>query len=304
MNRQSYRREMFFKNFYTWNLYLIDTVMLLNIIIRGDFFNIWSFTMKWFSGIKIIILFIMLLPIKIGGQETIRIAVGEWSPYISEDLEHFGVVCRIMTEAFSSQGYKVEYGFFPWKRSLEYVKTGEWDATGAWAFSEDREPYFLFSDPILEVTQVLFHLKSTHLDWDSIEDLADLKIGATIGYDYGELFETAEKEGIITVRRNVSDESSFRLLLRGGIHAFACNSITGKAILKKNFTEEQVALVVIHPKPLDIKLNRLLFSKVLPNSELLLEKFNAGLMELRRSGKYDLYFQESIEGKYERNRLY
>ncbi len=257
--------------------------------------------MKWFSGIKIIILFIMLLPIKIGGQETIRIAVGEWSPYISEDLEHFGVVCRIITEAFSSQGYNVEYGFFPWKRSYEYVKTGEWDASGAWAFSKEREPYFLFSDPILEVKQVLFHLKTTQINWNSIEDLANLKIGATIEYDYGELFETAEKEGIITVRRNVSDESNFRLLLRGGIHTFACNSITGKAIIRKYFTEEEVALVDINPKPIDIKLNRLLFSKVLPNSEMLLGKFNAGLMELRKNGKYDLYFQESVEGKYEKS---
>jgi len=162
-------------------------------------------------------------------QQKVTIAVGEWAPHISEELVHLGVVARIMTEAFESQGYQVEYGFFPWKRSMEYVKSGEWDASGAWSRTEDREPFFYFSDPILEVKTVIFHLKSTNVNWNSIEDLKNLKIGATIGYNYGAEFEKAEQDGILNVQRASSDETNLRKLM-GGIVIEISNNISTEVI--------------------------------------------------------------------------
>ena len=55
-------------------------------------------------------------------EETIRITNGEWPPYMSKKLKHYGLASRITTEAFASQGVKVEYGFFPWARSKLLVE--------------------------------------------------------------------------------------------------------------------------------------------------------------------------------------
>ncbi|MCP4162741.1 MAG: hypothetical protein GY760_21990 [Deltaproteobacteria bacterium] len=43
-------------------------------------------------------------------EETIRIAVGEWPPYYSESLKHYGPALHVVTEAFAL-GYKSSIRF-------------------------------------------------------------------------------------------------------------------------------------------------------------------------------------------------
>ena len=47
--------------------------------------------------------------------------------------------------------------------------------------------------------------KEKAIDWQTIDDLKGLKVGATTGYFYGEAFAHAEKAGEITVIRASSE---------------------------------------------------------------------------------------------------
>ncbi len=60
-------------------------------------------------------------------SNTIRLTNGEWQPYLSKDVPHFGIASHIVTEAFALVGVEVEYGFFPWARSMKLAKVGRWD---------------------------------------------------------------------------------------------------------------------------------------------------------------------------------
>ena len=153
-------------------------------------------------------------------EETIRLASGEWAPYISESLPYYGVASRIVTEAFALKGVKVTYGFHPWKRSHTYADSGEWDGTVVWFDTPERRKIVYISDPVIEVKYVFFHLKSYSFSWTSIDDLKDIKIGATLGYHYGEAFQQAEKAHVINVHRVPKDEQNFKKLLRGRIQIF------------------------------------------------------------------------------------
>ena len=64
---------------------------------------------------------------KVAEFEVRRIAVDEWPPYQSLTSKYYGGVNRIIMEAFGVEGVKVEYGWFPWKRSLLYAQNGKWD---------------------------------------------------------------------------------------------------------------------------------------------------------------------------------
>ena len=55
-------------------------------------------------------------------QQTVRLAVGEWEPYVSQNLPQKGLIARIITEAFALEGVKVELGFFPWARAKALAK--------------------------------------------------------------------------------------------------------------------------------------------------------------------------------------
>jgi len=81
-------------------------------------------------------------------EERISIAIGEWPPFISENLKHYGVVPRIVTEAFALGNVKVDYGFFPWKRAMEYANEGDWDGSAVWGYTSERGKTLLYSDPV------------------------------------------------------------------------------------------------------------------------------------------------------------
>ncbi len=110
-------------------------------------------------------------------SETIRLTNGEWQPYLSKDTPHYGFASHIVTEAFELVGVEVEYGFFPWKRSYKIAKEGTWDGTAVWVDSDERREDFFFSDAVVPSTWGFFHLKDSGFDWDSYEDLTDVKIG-------------------------------------------------------------------------------------------------------------------------------
>ena len=78
-------------------------------------------------------------------RDTIRLTNGEWPPFMSKNGPHHGVASHVITEAFALVGVEVEFGFFPWARSLKLAKEGVWDGSAAWWDREERYPYVFYS---------------------------------------------------------------------------------------------------------------------------------------------------------------
>lgn len=231
-------------------------------------------------------------------EKVLRITNGEWPPYLSETLPHYGLASRIVTEAFARKGVKVEYGFFPWARALNIAEAGdEWDGAAVWLRNPEREQKFYYSEPVLDSGYTFFHLKSFDFQWATIDDLRGLRIGATLDYDYGAPFTEAEQAGIIAVERVASDEQNLEKLIKGRIDIFPVTPEVGFSMLQKNFSAEEVALVTYHPTYLRSDPLYLLLSRQNPENEALIALFNAGLQELKDSGEFERYFEELRRGE-------
>ncbi len=246
----------------------------------------------------IIILFLTLISISANAEETIRLASGEWAPYQSKSLKHAGFASRIVTEAFALKGIKVEYGYFPWKRSYILAQGGDWDGTFLWFDTPVRREAFYISDPIIDVQYVFFYLKSFQFDWNNINDLKGIIIGATLGYNYGEAFQKAEKEKKLRLSRNYNDEKNFGFLFAEKIQIFPCELESGYETIRNHFTPEQAKSFTYHPLPLRADPHHLLLSKKVEGNKKMLEIFNAGLKRLKENGKVDQYIAESRRGEY------
>jgi polar amino acid transport system substrate-binding protein len=130
-----------------------------------------------------------------------------------------------------------------------------------------------------------------------MKDLKGLHIGATIDYNYGEAFAKAEADGTLTVERVASDEQNFRKLLAGRIDIFPLDLDVGLAMLRQNFTPEEMAQITYHPLPIESYTYSLMLSKKVPRNQEMLDLFNAGLKELIDSGKMQQFIDESRQGK-------
>ncbi|MDX1457186.1 MAG: transporter substrate-binding domain-containing protein [Marinobacter sp.] len=254
-------------------------------------------------GYRCAFLFIFSLCVMGGGTvraETLVIATGEWSPYVSPQLKHYGVTARIVREALEVAGYEVEFQFYPWARVMLMSEQGLVDASFPWSHTPEREEHHLYSAAIGEYGYVFFHLKSTPFDWQNLGDLHGWVIGATNSYNYGAEFLAGAENGWYEVDWATSDKLNWRKLFAGRIDVFPNDLDAGYAALNDLFPADEVEKITYHPVPLKpMTTMHVLFSKEHPESAERMERFNAGLQQLIEEGKFERYQQESRQGLYD-----
>lgn len=231
-------------------------------------------------------------------KETVHLSTGEWAPYISEELEHKGLLSQIAAEAFALEGVEMKLDFFPWQRVYQLSKSGEYDGTLAYAKTDEREKIYFYSEPIYTGKYVLFHLKKYPLKWNKYDDLKHVKIAATRGFGgMGQEFITAEETKVIKVDRLASDVQSFKMLLLGRVQAVASDLEVGYALVHKNFSKKEFESIGHNERLIQNAKYHLVMSKGLKKSEGLIKKFNAGLNTLKKSGRYTKILNEYYQKK-------
>ncbi len=242
----------------------------------------------------IIVLLILMTAGGVYAQEKVRLTNGEWPPYLSKELPHYGVASRIVSEAFARIGVQVEYGFFPWTRAFELARTGKWDGSLVWSYTAERERFFYFSEPIVIREMVLFHMKSYNFEWRTMADLKGIPIGATLGYTYGKAFDEAEKSGLITVIRIPYDELNLKKLYHDRIKLFAGDLLVTPVMIEKHFNPEGRKKFTHHDRPLDVGGYHLLLSRKKSSNMDLMARFSQALALMRADGVLDRYLAEAI----------
>lgn len=226
-------------------------------------------------------------------DRVIRLTNGEFPPYLTEGVEGYGVASRIVSEAFAVSGHIVEYGFFPWKRSMILAERGEWDGTVVWSWSKERDRLFFYSDPVIVSKEVFFHRKTRSFSWDTYSDLSGFRIGATIGYFYGNDFQKAEDSGLIKVDRSTTDYYNLRKLTNGRIDLSLVEMNVGLALLHDQLPQYSDIIVAHADKPARITTLHLLISRQVKNGKALIATFNKGLTKIRDTGRVDELFRKA-----------
>ncbi|WP_431689473.1 substrate-binding periplasmic protein [Hahella sp. NBU794] len=222
-------------------------------------------------------------------QEAILIGSGEWPPYISEEAPHFGPTSQIVSEAFALANIDVEYRFHPWNRSFVLCQQGDLDATIAWERTAERERDFVFSEmPIIIERTVFFYSRRHALSWEEIwtppEDASRLRVGAILGYNYGNKLDEAERTGLFTVRRSDSEATNFKQLIKGHIDLFPSDLVVGLEVLRKHFDAAERQQIRYLPEQLYTAKLYLIFSKKSPRHAWLKAQFDKGMQQLIASG--------------------
>lgn len=232
-------------------------------------------------------------------KNEIVITTGEWPPYTSSKLKHYGVVAHLITDIFTEMGLKARFQLMPWARAYKEAATGRSDATGVWMYKEEREKDFIYSDPILEERFVLFHLKSDNFDWNRMEDLKGSELGGVRESSYGPKMDAAIKSGMLKMSRVTYFRQNFFRLLEGRIRLFPMEINVGYSTLRQFVPKEKHSLITHHPKSIHENFSHVLFSRASKDSKKLVVAFNKMLQRFRETGRYDQYFKDLKEGDYE-----
>jgi polar amino acid transport system substrate-binding protein len=240
----------------------------------------------------------MLFTSMLARAEAIILANGEWPPFLSSSLPEYGFASHIVSQSFKEVGVDVEYEFVPWKRAETEVKYGHIDGSLVWSKQPERDEFAYFSEPVLQLNEVLFSLKKHPLQWSKIEDLSGLEISLALGSTPG-IFKQPIAEGWISLIRTKDIESGFRMLLSGRIDACPVIDSVGHYLLRTKFSQEEREKIMSSVKYSEVVYYRLMLSKSVKENKQLMVKFNQGLKALKDSGRYARMEKDFYSGKYD-----
>lgn len=214
--------------------------------------------------------------------DKVIVSTGEWPPFTSESMDEYGQTSSYLLKALKSQNVEAEFKWFPWKRAyLHALHHNSVDVSIPWLKNEDREKDFFYSNPLVAVDTVFFHLKGQEIKWDEYNDLKDLHILGTAGYSYSQDIDKGIKEKFFFYDVGVSDEVNLRKLLNKRGHLFPCALQVCEYILKRQFSEEERARITYAPKVVSSVNYYAIVSKKHPNARDILSAINRGVLYVK-----------------------
>ncbi len=178
-------------------------------------------------------------------------------------------------------GYRVEPAMIPRKRVDQMLLRGRIDATTRAIEWTDRPEDFVFTDPIVDIEEVLFFTKSSEVNFKTPEDLRSMKLVTHLGYHYPAL-DTYFESGAIERFDVARDQDMFRYVLQGdGFDAAIADRLVGQWLLLEHGMKE-------HFQSSETTLSNYKFRIMLrPDWSTFVDQFNRELANMRASGELD-----------------
>ncbi|HEY9121301.1 MAG TPA: ABC transporter substrate-binding protein, partial [Marinobacter sp.] len=156
-----------------------------------------------------------------------------YPPYlINEGGKHSGIIWDVVTAIAGRLDYEVIPEEIPRKRVDQMLKEGYIDATTRAREWTENPDEFTFTDPVVDIEEVLFVPKDSDLEFEALEDLFSYTLVTHLGYHYPVLepYFLSGKIGRFDVSR---DKDMFHYVLHGeDMDAAVADQLVGMWILR------------------------------------------------------------------------
>jgi polar amino acid transport system substrate-binding protein len=210
----------------------------------------------------------------------------EYPPYLGQNIAGYGLMSRVVTEAFRREKISVRYVFFPNNRTLQSARSGMVDGSLGWALTTERQQDLVFSDPVMSLNMVFFQRAGPQLTWRHLSDLKSYRIGITAGNTYSDEFARLQRSHVLHTEAVADDVTNFRKLLAHHIDLFPIDSEVGALELAQHFSPEQRQKLQAQGTAFWTADMRVVVWRGRPDAAELIRRFNRGLKQLRASGEF------------------
>ena len=217
---------------------------------------------------------------------VLEIVTSEYPPFeYSEAGKVVGMDTNIIRQVVEAMGYEPRIELLPWIRAEAKARRGEAEMVYSLTYSEARDNFYHFTDPINKVQDVFFARRDANIEWQTMDDLDDLRVGVSASYSYApEFMDWIERhpDSVTRVSHEQPELTSLKMLVHRRIDLFICEQSVCEYLLKKHVNEdpelsrvEAVPGIVGEPRPF-----RAAFSRQNPEGKALRDSFNRALREL------------------------
>lgn len=213
-------------------------------------------------------------------QPVLTLVVDNYPPYIDELAPELGLLTQFVQQAFTQAGVATTVSFQPWPK----VPAAALEANHAsflWFKTPELEQNWLFSEPIVELRQMLIATERFTADLRRFDEFRPYRIGVTKGYFYGADFTAQRQDFRLT--EAVSDYASLQNLLAGRVDVVLMDPIVAQLMWRQLPT--QTLKLRFLPKPmLTAQPAYLVCSRNFLPCHGVIQSFNQGLQHLQQNG--------------------
>ncbi|UKJ72097.1 transporter substrate-binding domain-containing protein [Azospirillum brasilense] len=208
----------------------------------------------------------------------------DFAPFTGEDLPEGGLLTDIVRRAFDEVGLRYGVRFMPWRRGYDGVLAGKFLGTFPYVRTPDREMEMLFSDPLLEVQQLVY--LSAPAAWSSGrrrisgDGRSALRSAMPCRRNWRSWPRRARSRG--RARRICRPACGWSP--RAGWTPSSSTSSQGRSAVAKAMAGDEIRVA---PLPYARAGQHLFLSRSLPEAAAILAAFNAGLKKLKDGGAFE-----------------
>ena len=205
-----------------------------------------------------------------------------YPPYLMhENNGRTGIMWDVVEEIAGRIGYRVEAVRVPRKRVDKLLLKGMFDGTSRAKEWTDNPEDFIFTDPVVDIEEVIFFPKDSSEEFQVIEDLFSLTLITRLGYHYPELdshFESGQIQRFDVSR----DQDIFVYLLSSDeLDAAVADRLVGQWLLLEQGSRDKFR---VSSSTLSQSGFRLMLR---PDWQSFAKAFNQELASMRETGKLD-----------------
>lgn len=217
-------------------------------------------------------------------EAVVRVATGEWAPYVSRSLPEGGYTTEIISHAMLHEGVEVQFDYMPWPRAERMISSGQYALASPYVSTEQRREFGYFSQPFATSRTVFFAMRKNlqTLEWQSYDDLRPYRIAGVRGYFYVPWFAAAGIELDFASEARLN----FKKLYMGRVDLVPDNELVGREIIARLYPNQQDDFVIVG-KPLNVSPLCLMGSRFHPDGKRLIALFNKGFAAIKANGTLD-----------------
>ncbi|MEM1150354.1 MAG: transporter substrate-binding domain-containing protein, partial [Pseudomonadota bacterium] len=236
-------------------------------------------------------------PLQVEDAEMRLVTGSNYAPFTDRAWPGQGMITELINAAMEATPDLVTYSVSwddDWSTHLEALDQKDFDMGFPWfkpdcAATPDHERCvnFHFSEPIVELLQLLFVVNGSGLTFEQDSDLHGKTLCRPAGYFTFDLDSTERQwltNGLVNLEQPATPSDCFNLLVRGEVDAVALNEFTGWTTLSDMGLRNAVAPL---SQPLGVQGLHVIISKKHWRGTTHLYRFNAGLAALKASARYD-----------------
>ncbi len=208
----------------------------------------------------------------------------DFAPFTGETLPQGGMLTEVVLGAFKAVGLSYEVRFMPWKRGYDGVVAGKYLGSFPYVRTPERESEVLYSDPLMEVRQLVYLSARTPMEFHTPRDFKGRSVCAPVGYALPTELTAMIATGDL-VRESPADlPACVRMVATDRVDAFIIDEFTGQAAVANVVAERDIR---VSDQPYARVGQHLVLSRANPEAPAVMAAFNSGLKKLKESGAFD-----------------